>query len=111
MRRWSRSTARRITSSGSAGRSTRASAGPERRVPKRSDRVGNVSEVRLMRRVPSMALAAFAALNVFAAAAPAETPVDEQTVFMARFDAGPAAEIGADEVTGDGWTLVPGRFG
>ncbi|MGI5819419.1 MAG: LamG-like jellyroll fold domain-containing protein, partial [Armatimonadota bacterium] len=64
-----------------------------------------------MRRVPSMALAAFAALNVFAAAAPAETPVDEQTVFMARFDAGPAAEIGADEVTGDGWTLVPGRFG
>lgn len=44
-------------------------------------------------------------------AAYAEAPVDDHTVLMARFDEGLVADPGPGEATGEGWSLVPGRYG
>ncbi|MFP4249479.1 MAG: hypothetical protein ACLFU7_07455 [Armatimonadota bacterium] len=46
-----------------------------------------------------------------AGGAVAEAPVDEHTTFLARYDEGLAADPGPADAEGEGWTLVPGRFG
>ncbi len=52
-----------------------------------------------------------AAIIAASVAAFAEAPVDDHTLLMARFDEGLTADPGPGEATGEGWSLVPGRFG
>ena len=56
-------------------------------------------------------LLCMAAILAASVAAFAEAPVDDHTLLVARFDEGLVADPGPGEATGEGWSLVPGRFG